>query len=435
MKFFSWDGWINANDWDEVEVQCRPCSVIILWVSCLAFLCIIKYVNYVNIIVKIDSIVVPSILFSVGFLSSILSWINKTKLDGKLYPVFVITDSIFISSATVMTAVSCDTAGKFVFIGIYFATMYHWGSMVSLNFYGLVSCSIGPFIVLALIESDIFVWSIVAFSVLLYVVLSKNMTMRKRFRKKEERFKDVITVIDGILDRYSSNDAQEIKSKADLALHDLKNVIGSSMLDLSLLSRNIGSKNPENDELLLDIRSTLKRAVNDATKYLRDVRSNSKKSHFNMSDVVSFIYDISMNSKGKIVNSINGDSHLDIRGSKNNLCIALRNLIDNSFAAGAKKVDISTVKNGECVKFIVEDDGPGIPDNVKQKLFVPCVSTKKSGTGLGLFLCRRLVKMCNGDIKLESSKVGRTVFSIKLKIFEDKKSIASDFSLDTRLQN
>jgi signal transduction histidine kinase len=62
----------------------------------------------------------------------------------------------------------------------------------------------------------------------------------------------------------------------------------------------------------------------------------------------------------------------------------------------------------------VRDDGPGIPEAVRGRLFTPYFTTKSSGTGLGLAICRRLVEAHGGTIRLVESRPGHTEFEVDL---------------------
>lgn len=66
-----------------------------------------------------------------------------------------------------------------------------------------------------------------------------------------------------------------------------------------------------------------------------------------------------------------------------------------------------------CIEII--DDGPGIPDDIKEKIFFPMVTGRPEGSGLGLSIAQTLIQQHNGLIECESEP-GRTVFSILLPI-------------------
>lgn len=61
----------------------------------------------------------------------------------------------------------------------------------------------------------------------------------------------------------------------------------------------------------------------------------------------------------------------------------------------------------------VEDNGPGIPDTLREKIFYPLVSGREGGSGLGLTIAQTFVAQHNGTIECESEP-GRTVFTILL---------------------
>jgi signal transduction histidine kinase len=64
----------------------------------------------------------------------------------------------------------------------------------------------------------------------------------------------------------------------------------------------------------------------------------------------------------------------------------------------------------------IEDEGPGIPTDLRQKVFEPFFTTKAGGTGLGLAICNSIVKRYNGEIWIEQAKGGGTQVKISLPI-------------------
>ncbi len=61
----------------------------------------------------------------------------------------------------------------------------------------------------------------------------------------------------------------------------------------------------------------------------------------------------------------------------------------------------------------VADNGPGIPEEVLDKIFIPFFSTKKSGSGIGLSLCKQIVMLHRGTIQVQSIQGKGTVFSMQ----------------------
>ena len=112
-----------------------------------------------------------------------------------------------------------------------------------------------------------------------------------------------------------------------------------------------------------------------------------------------------------------------VRGNQNQLQEVLLNLIINACQAmgdkgGKLKLSASAQDSEVVVK--VEDSGPGIPAGALRKVFDPFYTTKATGTGLGLFVCQRIIKAHNGVIELESEVGKGTCFTIHLPAWRDK---------------
>jgi signal transduction histidine kinase len=93
------------------------------------------------------------------------------------------------------------------------------------------------------------------------------------------------------------------------------------------------------------------------------------------------------------------------------------NLIANAIEAAppSGQVEVTAEARGDEVVVRVVDDGPGIPEAIRDKIFDPFFTTKPQGegTGLGLDIARRLVREHGGQIELES-RPGRTEFRVVL---------------------
>jgi two-component system, LuxR family, sensor kinase FixL len=66
------------------------------------------------------------------------------------------------------------------------------------------------------------------------------------------------------------------------------------------------------------------------------------------------------------------------------------------------------------VEISVADNGPGLPEAIKAKLFQPFVSTKKAGMGVGLSICHTIIAAHNGRLWAEPDPGGGTVFRMTL---------------------
>ena len=94
----------------------------------------------------------------------------------------------------------------------------------------------------------------------------------------------------------------------------------------------------------------------------------------------------------------------------------MNNLIKNAVQAGASDIDITaSIDKRECTVINVANNGEPISETGREQIFVPFYTTKGvSGTGVGLSLCRQIIRLNGGTINLTSSTPEATVFTIVL---------------------
>ncbi len=92
----------------------------------------------------------------------------------------------------------------------------------------------------------------------------------------------------------------------------------------------------------------------------------------------------------------------------------LVNLCSNSAGAGAKTVTFSIVKSGARVSLDVRDDGGGVPEPLRARIFDPYVTTRKigEGMGLGLSISRKVMIDHGGDLQLAGTGAAGTTFRV-----------------------
>ncbi|MBC8343862.1 MAG: GHKL domain-containing protein, partial [Bacteroidetes bacterium] len=119
-----------------------------------------------------------------------------------------------------------------------------------------------------------------------------------------------------------------------------------------------------------------------------------------------------------------------ILGDESQLNRAFNNLIRNAFQATPEsrepKVEISTEQKGDQLIIGLKDNGKGIPEELKEKIFLPNFSTKSSGMGLGLAIVKRIIGSANGEIWYETKKNIGTTFYISFPLYA--KEVESDLT-------
>jgi CheY-like chemotaxis protein/anti-sigma regulatory factor (Ser/Thr protein kinase) len=80
------------------------------------------------------------------------------------------------------------------------------------------------------------------------------------------------------------------------------------------------------------------------------------------------------------------------------------------------RIRIRAHADGELVVVQIEDNGPGIPADLRSRIFDPFFTTKPvgQGTGLGLSICRNLVRSLHGQLELVGAEPGATIFEVRL---------------------
>lgn len=127
----------------------------------------------------------------------------------------------------------------------------------------------------------------------------------------------------------------------------------------------------------------------------------------------------------------NTDNSLMVETDPQQFRQVLINIVFNAVEAIGKdeggEIVISTYVTGrdqlpsrEMFNVSVKDNGPGIDDTFKEKLFQPFQTTKEEGTGLGLYTCYGLMKSLGGGIKINSSREGTEVILSLPYAFEDE---------------
>ncbi len=102
------------------------------------------------------------------------------------------------------------------------------------------------------------------------------------------------------------------------------------------------------------------------------------------------------------------------------------NIINNAIDAMTDKGGELSIKidkkmnSSDFLEIKISDTGPGIPEEIKEKMFEPFISGKEKGTGLGLAITKKIIDSHGGKIKVESYTSG-TIFNITLKLAAKEK--------------
>lgn len=104
-------------------------------------------------------------------------------------------------------------------------------------------------------------------------------------------------------------------------------------------------------------------------------------------------------------------------GDEKQLSQVFLNLLKNAMQALEEhphgELSLQAEQN-EHIAIDITDNGPGIPPEIQDKVFIPFFTTKSEGTGIGLSLCKEIIRRHEGHLSVKESKAGKTVFHIEL---------------------
>lgn len=207
--------------------------------------------------------------------------------------------------------------------------------------------------------------------------------------------------------------------------HEIKNPLGGLRGAAQLLERELESDDQkEYTKVIIDEADRLQKLVN----RLLGPSGMPRNSEINVHEAIEYVRGIVLNDKPDIQFVRDYDPSIpNIVGDQDLLVQAIFNIANNAIEAmqGKGKLIIRTriVRNYTigpkrrrlALRIDVIDEGPGIPEEIKDKIFFPMITGRAEGTGLGLSIAQRLVTQHSGLIECKSEP-GKTIFSIYLPV-------------------
>lgn len=218
--------------------------------------------------------------------------------------------------------------------------------------------------------------------------------------------------------------------------HDLKSPFNAILGFTELLKNKIRNLDVDKSEKLISsMYFQAKNTYNLLENLLNWARSNSNQIVFKpISCKISTICDAIINQVGDsaqlkniTINSIHTNESFAF-ADKNMLEVVLRNLLSNAikYTECNGKIEIYSMPMGEFIEITVSDNGIGMNEEVKNKLFKSDLHESKpgteneKGTGLGLVICKDFIEKNHGKIWIENNAEKGTSFKFTLPIFKEE---------------
>lgn len=226
-----------------------------------------------------------------------------------------------------------------------------------------------------------------------------------------------IVTFNDITREMENNESESWTRLIRVLTHEIMNTVTPVASLSSALSQNLDSYSAE------DIRSALGTIASSSEGLISFVQSYRSLTHisapvrkaFYLKDLVNDSVNIAK-ANWPSVNVLYRELSSDVilYADYGQMSQVLNNLIKNAVQAGAGNVSITaSIDKREQTVIDIANDGESISASGQEQLFVPFYTTKgTSGTGVGLSLCRQIVRLNGGTIKLSSSTPEATVFTI-----------------------
>lgn len=203
--------------------------------------------------------------------------------------------------------------------------------------------------------------------------------------------------------------------------HDLRNMLANAQL---ISDRLTAIPDPTVQQFAPKLIASLDRAINFCNTSLRFGRAEEAEPRRELMRLKPLLEEVAeglgLSPEGKISWIVDADEQLLIDADHEHLFRVLSNLTRNamqaieSHADGTGEIHVKAWRDGRKVFIEMSDNGPGIPEHTRKKLFRPFqASTRKDGSGLGLAIASELVGVHGGKLVLLDTPIGAT-FLIEL---------------------
>jgi signal transduction histidine kinase len=202
--------------------------------------------------------------------------------------------------------------------------------------------------------------------------------------------------------------------------HDLRGILSSALL---VSDRLENSGDPEVRRVTPTLVSAIDRAValcDDTLDYVRYDHAAMRLSRFPIASLVADVRATGyMSNDQPLIIECAVDPGVTVNADREQVLRILGNILQNSAEAGATDVVIrSQVAEGK-VALLIEDNGPGLPERARKRLFEPFEgSVRAGGTGLGLAIARELTRNHGGDLILDATGDSGTTFRLTLPVVQ-----------------
>jgi two-component system, NtrC family, nitrogen regulation sensor histidine kinase NtrY len=211
--------------------------------------------------------------------------------------------------------------------------------------------------------------------------------------------------------------------------HEIKNPLTPMKLSLQYLQKAISNNSENVKDLTANVAQTLVEQINHLNQIAGEFSQfanigNPKNEFFDLHEVLYQLIQLHRMDERVHLDCSPVHQQVMINADRTHINRLFTNLIQNAIQAvpDGKEVHINIDEQIRDNKILVKitDNGMGIPEDMQSKIFTPNFTTKTSGTGLGLAMCKGIVEQARGNIWFETKPGEGTSFFVELPLAEEK---------------
>jgi signal transduction histidine kinase len=205
--------------------------------------------------------------------------------------------------------------------------------------------------------------------------------------------------------------------------HEIKNPLTPMKLSIQYLQRAVSSNQANVKELTTNVANTLVEQIDHLSKISSDFARFANIGHsnaevFDLHSVLESLKDLYISDPKVQLEWYRIEQPITIRADKTHMNRLFTNLITNAIQAMPEgstcRIQLIEHFQNDTILIQVKDNGQGIPEEMRAKIFTPNFTTKSSGTGLGLAMCKSIVEGAGGRIWFETESGVGTSFFVEL---------------------
>ena len=213
------------------------------------------------------------------------------------------------------------------------------------------------------------------------------------------------------------------REMAQQVAHEIKNPLTPMKLSIQYLQKAVDNNSPDTKAISQNVAKTLVEQIDYLSNIASDFSNfanigNAKLERINLKQSLQAVIDLFRMDADCTILYNSYEESIWVMGDKTQMNRLFTNLIRNAVESVPEEtkpvVEVQVLNKAKFVTVAIKDNGTGIDISLQDKIFYPNFTTKTSGTGLGLAMCKGIAEQMKADIWFETENGHGTVFYVKM---------------------